>query len=683
MAIQMSENFKLLSKEALDGRISYKSLSEMVSMQDSYLYDGCLATIEGDATKKIYQWWSSNAIDSTLGKWRELEFNGEVPVFTQAEWNALSEEEKLGYAGKQVIISDDYDEASKQSIIDKSLTKFIAHRGYSEKAPENTRWSAKLAALSGFWGTECDIQLTSDGHFVLMHDNTVDRTTTGTGTVSSLTLEQIQNLWVDMESSNYDRLIEFDPNANLWVYDTDSYGDKNYCIRKVPTLEEYLDVCYFNNIHPVIELKEVPISSIADFVEIVKSKDMMDKCVFISFSEDLCAELKRIASTANIQPLLDFTKSNIDKCSALKYNGIDVPFSQCTVELVEYAHSKGLEVNCWTCDNIRDTEKLVDMKVDYITSNRMLQTNTIESKVGNIVHSPFVSTAYKGDVADAIYNVGMSIFDQKNPTEFISGDYSINAHWGKTTQHLELIQHYKTEDELPRIAFLKKYFTCGSNMLKLDFNSVNPDEYEITFRCFDVNNSQLSDIGWFRNSGLISLPPKTVYFNVYGLRYDKNDLTKTFVPTISDAEELKKISFTYLSKTTCKVIPINEFIFANQKAGTIGLQTYDVFELKSSQSDSNDGVLGANTIDTEGYSSVMCTCPNGYMMMVFPVFKGRVFEDPGWLTDSNGTGIPSKPYTIPKDCDGIITYFKRYENGNISTTHLFEMANACKVILIP
>ena len=68
MAIQMSENFKLLSKEALDGRISYKSLSEMVSMQDSYLYDGCLATIEGDATKKIYQWWSSNAIDSTLGK---------------------------------------------------------------------------------------------------------------------------------------------------------------------------------------------------------------------------------------------------------------------------------------------------------------------------------------------------------------------------------------------------------------------------------------------------------------------------------------------------------------------------------------------------------------------------------------------------------------------------------------
>ena len=137
MAIQMSENFKLLSKEALDGRISYKSLSEMVSMQDSYLYDGCLATIEGDATKKIYQWWSSNAIDSTLGKWRELEFNGEVPVFTQAEWNALSPEEKLGYAGKQVIISDDYDENSinYQECLTKAKNTFYWNYGSTAGLP--------------------------------------------------------------------------------------------------------------------------------------------------------------------------------------------------------------------------------------------------------------------------------------------------------------------------------------------------------------------------------------------------------------------------------------------------------------------------------------------------------------------------------------------------------------------
>ena len=109
MAIQMSENFKLLSKEALDGRISYKSLSEMVSMQDSYLYDGCLATIEGDTTKKIYQWWSSNAIDSTLGKWRELKFNEDIIndeiISTESTWSSKKIDEQIKLKD---VIKDDF-----------------------------------------------------------------------------------------------------------------------------------------------------------------------------------------------------------------------------------------------------------------------------------------------------------------------------------------------------------------------------------------------------------------------------------------------------------------------------------------------------------------------------------------------------------------------------------------------
>ena len=72
MAIQMSEGFSLLSKEALDGRVIYKSLADMVAMEEYTLYDGILAVIEGDVNQKTYQWWSKNAVDSTLGKWREF-----------------------------------------------------------------------------------------------------------------------------------------------------------------------------------------------------------------------------------------------------------------------------------------------------------------------------------------------------------------------------------------------------------------------------------------------------------------------------------------------------------------------------------------------------------------------------------------------------------------------------------
>jgi glycerophosphoryl diester phosphodiesterase len=69
-----------------------------------------------------------------------------------------------------------------------------AHRGASSKAPENT-----LAALDAAWRdgatlAEIDVRLTRDGHVVLMHDRTVNRTTTGRGPVEAMTLEEIRAL---------------------------------------------------------------------------------------------------------------------------------------------------------------------------------------------------------------------------------------------------------------------------------------------------------------------------------------------------------------------------------------------------------------------------------------------------------------------------------------------------------
>ena len=80
MAIQMSEGFSLLSKEALDNRFVYKSISDMVAMEEYTLYDGILAVVNNDIDQKTYQWWSNNAIDPTLGKWREFSGSGGVLV---------------------------------------------------------------------------------------------------------------------------------------------------------------------------------------------------------------------------------------------------------------------------------------------------------------------------------------------------------------------------------------------------------------------------------------------------------------------------------------------------------------------------------------------------------------------------------------------------------------------------
>ena len=77
----------------------------------------------------------------------------------------------------------------------------IAHRGYSAKAPENTLAAIRVAIEAEIKFIEIDVQLSSDGVPVLIHDKTVDRTTNGTGKVADLTLPQLKGLdagsWFD------------------------------------------------------------------------------------------------------------------------------------------------------------------------------------------------------------------------------------------------------------------------------------------------------------------------------------------------------------------------------------------------------------------------------------------------------------------------------------------------------
>ena len=70
----------------------------------------------------------------------------------------------------------------------------IAHRGASAYAPENTLAALDLALQMGCRHLELDVDLTRDGHIVVMHDETVDRTTNGTGPVGNHTLAELRAL---------------------------------------------------------------------------------------------------------------------------------------------------------------------------------------------------------------------------------------------------------------------------------------------------------------------------------------------------------------------------------------------------------------------------------------------------------------------------------------------------------
>src|SRR5215210_2034266 len=68
----------------------------------------------------------------------------------------------------------------------------LAHRGASASAPENTLEAFRIAVEAGAGGLELDVHLTRDGHVVVIHDDTVERTTGGTGSVAEMTFDELR-----------------------------------------------------------------------------------------------------------------------------------------------------------------------------------------------------------------------------------------------------------------------------------------------------------------------------------------------------------------------------------------------------------------------------------------------------------------------------------------------------------
>ena len=240
-----------------------------------------------------------------------------------------------------------------RSGVNLSSVKFIGHRGLSDNAPENTIESFTQGATrrGAFWGIETDVHRTKDGYWVCMHDPTVDRTTDGTGAIKDLTLAQIKALTIDYGS-------------NIGTYPG----------LKVPTFEEYLTICKKNSLVPIIELKDTasyPESNYDSFVDLVKRKGFENKCVVISFEFNALEAIRKRSNRITLQYLVNtFNTAAITQASTLTNCGINAQHAQVTQALVEACHSKNMEVNAWTVNDYPIIEKLTEMGVDYITTDR-------------------------------------------------------------------------------------------------------------------------------------------------------------------------------------------------------------------------------------------------------------------------------------------------------------------------
>ena len=156
------------------------------------------------------------------------------------------------------------------------MTKNFAHRGFSGKYPENTILAFKKAIEAGAQGIELDVQLTKDGEIVIIHDETIDRTTDGKCEVISYTYEELK---------------KFDAS---YIY----RGQMGF--NKIPTLREYFELIKDTDIVTNIELK----TGINEYLGIEKKVwdmicefNLADRIIISSFNHYSILRMKEIAPT--------------------------------------------------------------------------------------------------------------------------------------------------------------------------------------------------------------------------------------------------------------------------------------------------------------------------------------------------------------------------------------------------
>lgn len=224
----------------------------------------------------------------------------------------------------------------------------IAHRGASGEAPENTMASFRLAVEQGADLIELDVQVTSDGAPVVIHDPLVDRTTDGSGLVQQLTLAQVKAL------------------------DAGAKSGGRYEGERVPTLDQVLE--WASGVTPVaIEIKSGPVRNEGVeslVVEAVRRYGMSDSVVIIAFDHLIALKVREIAPEIACGVLFAGRPVHPSSLAEAARAGALLPhWADMDREMVEEAHSRGLAVCPWAIDGEREMAWALGLGVDAVATN--------------------------------------------------------------------------------------------------------------------------------------------------------------------------------------------------------------------------------------------------------------------------------------------------------------------------
>lgn len=249
----------------------------------------------------------------------------------------------------------------------------VNHRGYSTQAPENTIPAYILSKQMGFSYAECDVSFTSDGVAVLLHDDTVDRTSSGSGYISNMTYAQAAQ------------------------YDFGSWKSADYAGTKIPTFEEFIATCKGLCLHPYIELKNngaYTDEQIAGIVAAVKAHGMQGKVTYISFSSAYLDYVKQADPKARLGYLVStLSPAAIATAQGLRSGEnevfLDAKLANLTDNLVSLCIEADIPLEVWT---VNDKSAIENMHpyISGVTSDNLIAGKVLYDRY--MVYTPPVKT---------------------------------------------------------------------------------------------------------------------------------------------------------------------------------------------------------------------------------------------------------------------------------------------------
>ena len=259
--------------------------------------------------------------------------------------------------------------APQYAVFDTRQFEVIAHQGGGGVSPPNTLTAMRAALAAGADVLEMDIRLSRDGQIVVIHDQTLDRTTSCKGKVRDRTLAELRGC----DKGFHFKSGKAFPFRNLGI--------------EIPTLKDVFRS--FPGQRMIIEIKHAEPSLVPEFCQMIRSFDMQEHLVIGSFRQKPIDDFRKtcpeVATSATLKEATLFVltdKMGLSGIISPVYTALQIlpllkissmpflpEFNIVTPSLVEQAHAKGIVVQVWTVNEARQMKSLFAMGVDGIMTD--------------------------------------------------------------------------------------------------------------------------------------------------------------------------------------------------------------------------------------------------------------------------------------------------------------------------